>query len=693
MNEVVHSRVDDGIAVITVDQPPVNALSTAVRRGLSAAVKNASADPEVKALVIVGAGRSFISGADIREFDQPLQPPALGDVINDIEACAKPVVAAIHGVALGGGLEVALGCHFRIAAKDAKLGLPEVKLGLLPGAGGTQRLPRVVGPEFAVKMIVGGAPVAAVKALQHGLIDEIFDGDPVSAAKDFAADVLANKRSLRRLSKDDSMLAGAKAVRSVYVNAAAEAIKKSRGLEAPLVAAEAVGWSLELPFAEAERKESQAFLRLLQGSQSKAQRHAFFAERNASKIADIPAGTTQRPVRSVAIIGAGTMGGGIAMSFANAGIPVVLIEATQQNLDRGLETIRRNYHATAARGGLTPSEVERRISLIKGVVGIEQIADADLVIEAAFETMAVKLEIFQQIDRFARARAVLATNTSYLDINTIAGATRRPRDVLGMHFFSPANVMKLCEIVRGRETSPEVLATAVAIAKRIEKVPVVVGVCFGFVGNRMLEVRGRQANRLLYSGATPRQVDGVLTKFGMPMGHFAMVDLAGLDIGWRSRQDRGEKSPIEDRLCEEGRLGLKTGKGYFKYEPGSRSPSPDEAVERLIEQTTSALGLKRRAIDDQEILERLLFPMINEGARILEEGIAARASDIDVVWLYGYGWPVATGGPIFHADRIGARHIADRLRHYAVEDDDPSLQPTGLLSQLAEGSSKFLEAN
>jgi 3-hydroxyacyl-CoA dehydrogenase len=693
MNEVVHSRVDDGIAVITVDQPPVNALSTAVRRGLSAAVKNASADPEVKALVIVGAGRSFISGADIREFDQPLQPPALGDVINDIEACAKPVVAAIHGVALGGGLEVALGCHFRIAAKDAKLGLPEVKLGLLPGAGGTQRLPRVVGPEFAVKMIVGGAPVAAVKALQHGLIDEIFDGDPVSAAKDFAADVLTNKRSLRRLSKDDSMLAGAKAVRSVYVNAAAEAIKKSRGLEAPLVAAEAVGWSLELPFAEAERKESQAFLRLLQGSQSKAQRHAFFAERNASKIADIPAGTTQRPVRSVAIIGAGTMGGGIAMSFANAGIPVVLIEATQQNLDRGLETIRRNYHATAARGGLTPSEVERRISLIKGVVGIEQIADADLVIEAAFETMAVKLEIFQQIDRFARAGAVLATNTSYLDINTIAGATRRPRDVLGMHFFSPANVMKLCEIVRGRETSPEVLATAVAITKRIEKVPVVVGVCFGFVGNRMLEVRGRQANRLLYSGATPRQVDGVLTKFGMPMGHFAMVDLAGLDIGWRSRQDRGEKSPIVDRLCEEGRLGLKTGKGYFKYEPGSRSPSPDEAVERLIEQTTSALGLKRRAIDDQEILERLLFPMINEGARILEEGIAARASDIDVVWLYGYGWPVATGGPIFHADRIGARHIADRLRHYAVEDDDPSLQPTGLLSQLAEGSSKFLEAN
>jgi 3-hydroxyacyl-CoA dehydrogenase len=398
-------------------------------------------------------------------------------------------------------------------------------------------------------------------------------------------------------------------------------------------------------------------------------------------------------VRSVAIIGAGTMGGGIAMSFANAGIPVVLIEATQQNLDRGLETIRRNYHATAARGGLTPSEVERRISLIKGVVGIEQIADADLVIEAAFETMAVKLEIFQQIDRFARAGAVLATNTSYLDINTIAGATRRPRDVLGMHFFSPANVMKLCEIVRGRETSPEVLATAVAIAKRIEKVPVVVGVCFGFVGNRMLEVRGKQANRLLYSGATPRQVDGVLTKFGMPMGHFAMVDLAGLDIGWRSRQDRGEKSPIVDRLCEEGRLGLKTGKGYFKYEPGSRSPSPDEAVERLIEQTTSALGLKRRAIDDQEILERLLFPMINEGARILEEGIAARASDIDVVWLYGYGWPVATGGPIFHADRIGARHIADRLRHYAVEDDDPSLQPTGLLSQLAEGSSKFLEAN
>jgi len=693
MSDVVHCKADNEIAVITVNQPPVNALSTAVRRGLLAAVKKAAADPAIKALIIVGAGRTFISGADIREFDQPLESPGLGNVINEIEACAKPVVAAIHGVALGGGLEVALGCHFRIAASGARLGLPEVKLGLLPGAGGTQRLPRVVGPEFAVRMIVSGAPVSAKKALQHGLIDEIFEGDPLSAAKDFVADVLANRRTLRRLSKDDSMLAGPRAVRSVYTNAAAEALKKSRGLEAPLVAAEAVGWALDLPFEEAERKESEAFLRLMQGSQSKAQRHAFFAERNASKIAGIPAGTKPRPVRSVAIIGAGTMGGGIAMAFANAGLPVVLIDAMRQNLDRGLETIRRNYHATAARGGLSPGEVEGRISLIEGAIGIEQVAGADLVIEAAFETMAVKLDIFEKIDRFAKPGAVLATNTSYLDVNAIASAAKRPQDVLGMHFFSPANVMKLCEIARGRETSPDALATAVAVAKQIEKVPVVVGVCFGFVGNRMLEVRGQQASKLLYSGATPQQVDGVLTKFGMPMGHFAMVDLAGLDIGWRSRQDRGEKSPIEDRLCEEGRLGQKAGRGYFKYEPGSRFPSPDEDVERLIEQTTSALGLKRRPIDDQEILERLLYPMINEGARILEEGIAARASDVDVVWLYGYGWPIATGGPMFYAEQVGLAHIAERLRHYAAEDKDPSLQPARLLSRLAEAGSVPLAAN
>jgi len=372
---------------------------------------------------------------------------------------------------------------------------------------------------------------------------------------------------------------------------------------------------------------------------------------------------------------------------------VVLIDGTQENLARGLETIRRNYHATAARGGLSPSEVESRIGLIKGAIGIEQIAAADLVIEAAFETMAVKLDIFQKIDRFAKSGAVLATNTSYLDINTIAGATKRPQDVLGMHFFSPANVMRLCEIVRGRETSPDALATAVAVAKQIEKVPLVVGVCFGFVGNRMLEIRGQQASKLLYSGATPQQIDGVLTKFGMPMGHFAMVDLAGLDIGWRSRQDRGEKSPIEDRLCEEGRFGQKAGKGYFKYEPGSRFPSPDEDVERLIEQTTSELGLKRRVIGEQEILERLLYPMINEGAKILEEGIAARASDVDVVWLYGYGWPIATGGPMFYAEQVGPERIANRLRHYAAEDKDPSLEPTRLLSRLAEAGGGSLAAN
>jgi 3-hydroxyacyl-CoA dehydrogenase len=689
VSEVVKVERHDAVAIVTVNSPPVNALSAAVRKGIADGVKSAQADDSVKAIVIACAGRTFIAGADITEFGKPPQSPSLHEVIEVIENSSKPVIAAIHGTALGGGLELALGCHFRVATKDAKLGLPEVKLGLLPGAGGTQRLPRAVGPEMAVAMIVGGNPISAAEALKNGLIEEIIDGDPAVGGEAFARKVLAEKRPLRKLRDDDSKLAAAKADKSIFTNAAAAANKRNRGLEAPLAAAEAVSHSLDQPFDQALKSERELFMKLMNGDQSKAQRYAFFSEREAAKVAGVPDGTNARDVKQVAIIGAGTMGGGIAMSFANAGIPVTLIETGDEQLKRGLGIMQKNYEATAARGGIPADAPAKRMGLIKGVVGLENVKDADLIIEAVFETMAIKKEVFGQLDQHAKPGAVLATNTSYLDINAIAAMTKRPQDVLGMHFFSPANVMKLCEIVRGEKTAPDALMTAVAVAKRIAKVPVVVGVCDGFVGNRMLAARGKQAEKFLFEGALPQQVDAVLTKFGMPMGPFAMGDLAGLDIGWRSRKDRGIKSEIADAICEAGRFGQKTGKGYYKYEAGSRSPLPDPEIEKLIEETTAKLGLKRRAISDDEILERLMYPMINEGARILEEKIAARPSDIDVVWLYGYGWPIYRGGPMFYADQVGLKHIADRLSFYAKQTNDPSLEPTPLLKRLADEGKTF----
>jgi 3-hydroxyacyl-CoA dehydrogenase len=689
VSEVVKVERHDAVAIVTVNSPPVNALSAAVRKGIADGVKSAQADDSVKAIVIACAGRTFIAGADITEFGKPPQSPSLHEVIEVIENSSKPVIAAIHGTALGGGLELALGAHFRVATKDAKLGLPEVKLGLLPGAGGTQRLPRAVGPEMAVTMIVGGNPISAAEALKNGLIEEIVDGEPAVGGEAFARKVLAEKRPLRKLRDDDSKLAAAKADKSIFTNAAAAANKRNRGLEAPLAAAEAVSHSLDQPFDQALKSERELFMKLMNGDQSKAQRYAFFSEREAAKVSGVPDGTKARDVKQVAIIGAGTMGGGIAMSFANAGIPVTLIETGDEQLKRGLGIMQKNYEATAARGGIPADAPAKRMGLIKGVVGIENVKDADLIIEAVFETMAIKKDVFGKLDQFAKPGAVLATNTSYLNINEIAAMTKRPQDVLGMHFFSPANVMKLCEIVRGEKTAPDALMTAVAIAKRIAKVPVVVGVCDGFVGNRMLAARGKQAEKFLFEGALPQQVDAVLTKFGMPMGPFAMGDLAGLDIGWRSRQDRGIKSEIADAICEAGRFGQKTGKGYYKYEAGSRSPLPDPEIEKLIEETTAKLGIKRRQIDDQEILERLMYPMINEGARILEEKIAARPSDIDVVWLYGYGWPIYRGGPMFYADQVGLKKIAERLSFYAKQTNDPSLEPTPLLKRLADEGKTF----
>jgi 3-hydroxyacyl-CoA dehydrogenase len=680
VSEVVKLERHDVIAIVTVNSPPVNALSAAVRRGIFECVKSAAADPEVKAIVLTCAGRTFIAGADITEFGKPPQPPGLAEVISELENCPKPTIAAIHGTALGGGLEVALGCHFRVAVKDARLGLPEVKLGLLPGAGGTQRLPRAVGPELAVKMIVGGDPIGAPEALKQGLIDEIVEG-PAAGGEAFARKVLAEKRPLRKLRDDDSKLAAAKADRSIFTNAVAALTKKARGLEAP--------FAIDLPFDEGLKKEREGFMKLMTGDQSKAQRYAFFSEREAAKVAGVPEGTKPRNVERVAIIGAGTMGGGIAMSFANAGIPVTLIETGEEQLKRGMGVMQKNYEATAARGGIPADAPAKRMGLINGVIGLENVKDADLIIEAVFETMAIKKEVFTALDKYAKPGAVLASNTSYLNIDEIAKVTNRPQDVLGMHFFSPANVMKLCEIVRAEKTAPDALTTAVAVARRIAKVPAVVGVCDGFVGNRMLAQRGKQAEKLLFEGALPQQVDAVVTKFGMPMGPFAMGDLAGLDIGWRSRKDRGIKSEIADALCEAGRFGQKTGKGYYKYEQGSRAAMPDPEVEKLIDETLQRLGRKRRTVSDDEILERMMYPMINEGARILEEKVAARSSDIDVIWLYGYGWPIYRGGPMFYADQVGLKHIADRLSYYAKETNDPSLEPAPLLKRLAAEGKTF----
>lgn len=688
MSEVVKLERHDEIGIVTVDSPPVNALSAAVRGGILECIKAAIADPAIKGIVLTCAGRTFIAGADITEFGKLPKAPALNEVLAEIENSPKPVVAAIHGTALGGGLEVALACHFRVAVKEARLGLPEVKLGLLPGAGGTQRLPRAVGPELAVKMIVGGDPIGAAEALKNGLIEEIVEG-PASGGEAFVRKLLAEKRPLRRLRDDDSKIAAAKADRSIFTNAVAAMTKKSRGLEAPFAAADAVGYAIDLPFDEGLKKEREGFLKLVASDQSKAQRYAFFAEREAAKIAGVPEGTKSRPVNRVAILGAGTMGGGIAMSFANAGVPVTLIETGEEQLKRGMGIMQKNWEATAARGGIPADAPAKRMALINGVVGIENVGDADLVIEAVFETMAVKKEVFGKLDQYAKPGAVLASNTSYLNIDEIAKSTKRPQDVLGMHFFSPANVMKLCEIVRADKTAPDALVTAVSIARKIAKVPAVVGVCDGFVGNRMLAQRGKQSEKLLFEGALPQQVDAVVTKFGMPMGPFAMGDLAGLDIGWRSRKDRGIKSEIADALCEAGRFGQKTGKGYYKYEAGSRAALPDPEVEKLIDETLLRLGRKKRIVSDDEILERMMYPMINEGAKILEEGIAARPSDIDVVWLYGYGWPIYRGGPMFWADSVGLKHIADRLAFYAKETNDPSLEPAPLLKKLAAEGKTF----
>jgi len=684
MADPVSSTVEDGIAVLRIDNPPVNALGAAVRGGLMRAVEAAGADPSVRAVVIAAEGRTFIAGADITEFGKPPIPPTLPEVIAAIESLSKPVVAAIHGAALGGGLEVALGCHARVAAPAAKLGLPEVNLGILPGAGGTQRLPRLIGAAPALRIMAEGKPVTAAEAGDTGLVDEVAE-DVLAAARALALRLADN--ALPAPPRDRTNLGAREAF-----EAEAAALTK-RHADNPSVAAcvDAVRAAFEKPFEEGLAVERAHFARLRDDPRSKALRHVFLAERAAARIPNLPKGTRARPVARAAVIGAGTMGGGIAMNFANAGIPVTLIETSEENLARGIERLAGNYATSVKRGSLTEEAKAKRLGLIEGRVGLEAAADADVIVEAVFEEMGLKKEVFGKLQSVAKPGAVIATNTSYLDVDEIAASTDRPGDVLGMHFFSPANVMKLLEVVRGERTSPEALATAVEVGRRLAKVPVVSGVCYGFIGNRMLSRRTIQAERLLLEGAAPSQVDKALTDFGFRMGPFAMTDLAGIDVGWRVRQAMGLKTaPVADALAEAGRYGQKTKRGFYDYSADGRTGAPDPEVAALIERIAGERGVTRREIPQEEVLERLLFPMINEGARILEEGIAARAGDIDTVWLNGYGWPARTGGPMFHADAIGLPRIVARLRDFAEASGDENLRPAALLVRLAEEGGSFV---
>jgi 3-hydroxyacyl-CoA dehydrogenase len=687
MAEPVRTEREGAVAIVIIDSPPVNALGAAVRAGVKKVLDQALGDPAVSAIVLIGAGRTFIAGADITEFGKTRAEPLTPALIATIEAARKPVIAAIHGHALGGGLELAMGCHYRIATPDARLGQPEVKLGLIPGAGGTQRLPRLVGLPLAMEMIAGGDPISAKDALAKGLIDAIAQGDLRRDAAAMAERLVREHAPLKRVRDLPAPVLDPEAV--ARLRGGIE--RRRRGVIAPLKCLEAVEAAATLPFDAGLAKERDLFRALVDSDQAKAQRYFFFAEREAGKIPDLGPEAKPVEVRRAAVIGAGTMGGGIAMCFANAGIPVTVVDASREALERGLGTVRRNYEGSASRGGMDAAEVARRMALIGSSLSYDDIADADLVIEAVFEELPLKQEVFGALDRIAKPGAILATNTSYQDVDAIAAATRRPEHVLGMHFFSPANVMRLVEVVRGAKTAKPALATAMAVARRLRKVPVAVGVCYGFVGNRMLAQRSRANERLLLEGALPQQIDAAMVAFGFPMGPFAASDLAGLDVGWRARKAIGVVFPVADALCEAGRFGQKTGAGYYHYEGGSRAPLADPEVERIIVDLSARAGVTRRTIAEDEILDRVLLPMVNEGARILEEGIATRPGDIDVIWVYGYGFPVQRGGPMFMADAIGLAEVARRLQDQARRLGDATLAPAPLLARLVAEKRGFAE--
>ena len=683
------------VAVITLDNPPVNGLGLDLRTGIVAGLDRANSDPAVRAIVLVGAGKAFSGGADIKEFNTPKAQtePTLNTVIAAVEASAKPVVAAVHAVAMGGGLELALGCHYRVAVPGAQIALPEVKLGLLPGAGGTQRLPRAVGLETALNMIVSGATVASEKLARAGLFDEVIEGDLLQGAVAFAGRV-ADRRPLPRV-RDRKVEHPDPEGFLHYARTAVAAA--SKGYPAPPRCVEAVAAAVSKPFEEGKALERDLFLALVQTSESKALRHAFFAERAASKIPDVPDDTPTRSIRSAAVIGAGTMGGGIAMVFANAGIPVTLLEVEQAALDRGLATVRKNWEASAKKGKLTAEQVAERVGLLRPTLSYDDVGQTDIVVEAVFEDLAVKEKVFRKLDEVMKEGAILATNTSTLDVNRIAAFTRRPQDVVGTHFFSPANVMKLLEIVRGAKTAKDVLATAVALSKKLRKTGVVAGVCDGFIGNRMIAQYLRQALLLVEEGALPQQVDGALERWGMAMGPFRMSDLAGNDVGWYIRKRHYAEKPdapkqvIADRLCEKGRFGQKTGAGWYRYETGRRDAIPDPAVEELILACSREMGLERRLISDEEIVERCILALTNEGARIVEEGIALRASDVDMVYLTGYGFPLYRGGPMHYADALGLYNVVRAMNRHARNPraDAGFWKPAPLLARLAAEGKSF----
>ncbi|HYG54698.1 MAG TPA: 3-hydroxyacyl-CoA dehydrogenase NAD-binding domain-containing protein [Burkholderiales bacterium] len=684
-----HYAVRDGVAVITMDNPPVNGLGNALRAGLMESLKRADADSAVKAVVIIGSAKAFSGGADIREFNQPRLKPELPDVNDQQDAMSKPLVAAIGGFALGGGLELALACHYRVAAPRAQLGLPEVKLGILPGSGGTQRLPRVIPMAEAVRMMTTGATITSEKAKELGLVDEIAQGDLLEAAIAFARKNPPLRR-IRDMSPKLDVDPG-----KFFAEARQQIAKESRGYPAPLEIVACAEAAATRSFDEGRKFERERFAHLVATTESKALRHMFFAERQTSKIPDVPENTPVREIKSAAVIGAGTMGGGIAMCFANAGIPVSLIDVSQAAVDKGLDRIKSNYAATVSKGRLKQEEMDKRLALIKKSVSLEEARDADIFIEAVFERMDVKQDTFRKLDGIAKPGAILATNTSTLDVNQIAAATKRPQDVIGTHFFSPANVMRLLEVVRAKQTDKGVLATTMKLGKKLKKVPVVSGVCDGFIGNRMLEKYVQQSLFLLDEGATPAQVDGALQRWGMAMGPFAMYDMAGNDIGWEIRKRRAQERPnmvyskVADRVCERGWFGQKTGSGWYRYEPGSRKPIPDADVEKMIADYRQEIGVRPRSITDDEIVERCIYALANEGAHILEEGIALRASDIDMVYLTGYGFPPYRGGPMFYADTIGLSRVLARIQEFQKAYQGNQWKVAPLLERLAKEGRRF----
>ncbi|SMG01603.1 3-hydroxyacyl-CoA dehydrogenase NAD-binding domain-containing protein [Burkholderia singularis] len=684
----------DGVAVITLNHPPVNGLGLATRLGIVEGLERAQRDPSVTAIVLTGAGRAFSGGADITEFNTPkaLQEPTLHTVIDAVESSTKPVVVAIHGVAMGGGLELALGAHYRIASSGAQIALPEVKLGLLPGAGGTQRLPRAVGLETALNMIVSGASVLSEQLAKSGLFDELADGDLLDAALAFARKVGAASGPHPRV-RDRAIVHENAAG---FIQFARNSVKAlAQHYPAPHKCIDAIEAGVLHGFDKGLAFERECFIALVQTPESRALRHAFFGERAASKIPDVPADTPTREIKTVAVIGAGTMGGGITMNFLNAGVPVTLLETTQEALDRGLATIRRNYDAQVKKGKLTQDKLEARMALVKPTLSYDDLKEADLVIEAVFEELGVKEQVFRKLDEVAKPGAILASNTSTLDVNKIAGFTKRPQDVVGLHFFSPANVMKLLEVVRGSASAHDVLATVMQVAKKIRKTAVVAGVCDGFIGNRMIEQYVRQALFMLEEGALPAQIDRAIEQFGFAMGPFRMSDLAGNDIGWAIRKRRYVEQPdlhyskIADRLCEQGRFGQKTGAGWYDYAPGERKAKPSKLVDDMIVAFSAEQGVARRRIGDDEIVERLVYALVNEGAKILEEKIASKASDIDMVYLTGYGFPLWRGGPMLYADTVGLYNVERAIRRYAQGPNGSAWQIAPSIVELAESGRGF----